>query len=123
MRREFAQLFSNEVVLPSCDMNKLKVGGSLMVSRYHQMKKFFMDDDAPDHNDDHDYNLQGNLITPSGHIVLEFKKNILLEDQLCSDNIYQEVNFDIDDDEIFIKDYSNIRMEEDVKVLLNDLAE
>ena len=56
-------------------------------------------------------------------MLLEFQENTPLEDQLCSDNIYQEVNFDIDDDEIFIKDYSNKRMEEDVKVLLNDLAE
>ena len=54
---------------------------------------------------------------------LEVQENTPLEDQLFSHNIYQEVNFDIDNDEIFIEDYSNKRMKENVKVLLNDLAE
>ena len=52
----------------------------IVVSRYHQIKKFFMDDDAPDY-DDHDYNLPGYLITPSGYMLLEFQENTPLEDQ------------------------------------------
>ena len=35
-------------------------------------------------------------------MLLEFQENTPLEDELCSDNIYQEVNFDIDDGEIFV---------------------
>ena len=40
MNREFAQKFQQEVLTLSCDdVNKLNVGGSMMVSRYHQINK------------------------------------------------------------------------------------
>ena len=38
MRLEMAQKFNEEFIAVSCDdMNKLNVGGGMMVSRYHQI--------------------------------------------------------------------------------------
>ena len=39
-------------------MNKLNVGGGMMVSRYHQINRIFMVDDTHDY-DDHDFNQPG----------------------------------------------------------------
>ena len=48
-------------------MNKLNVGGEMMVSRYHQIRRIYMKDDSQDY-EDHDFNLPGYKIIPSGWI-------------------------------------------------------
>ena len=54
-----AQKFNEEFIAVSCnDMNKLNVGGGMMVSRYHQMNTIDMNDDTPNYQD-HDFNIPG----------------------------------------------------------------
>ena len=54
----------------SCnDMNKLNVG-TLAVSRYHQLSRFFPLDDAPDYPD-HDFPYRNAKIIPSGYMLLQ----------------------------------------------------
>ena len=66
---ELHALHSSETVVVSVDdMNKCKVG-PLAVSRYHQIRRFFMDDDAPK-CDDHDWPLPGYYIGTSGYLML-----------------------------------------------------
>ena len=70
VNREFAQKFQQEVLTFSCDnMNKLNVGGSMMVSRYHQINKIYMCDDESNY-EDHDFNCSGYKIIPSGYLQL-----------------------------------------------------
>ena len=77
-------------------MNKLNVGGGMMVSRYHQIRRIYMKDDSQDY-EDHDFNLPGYKIIPSGYMVLEFKDNFPMEYQQSSDNCYHDVHFNIND--------------------------
>ena len=68
LRRQFSQKFSDWIIALSCDdMNKLNVGGEMMVSRYHQIRRIYMKDDSQDY-EDHDFNLPGYKIIPSGWI-------------------------------------------------------
>ena len=92
MRREFLQKFRDEVIFLSCDdMNKLNLGGGMVVSRYHQIRRIYMKDDSPDY-EDHDFNLPGYKIIPSGYMSLEFKDNLPMEYQQSSDNCYHDVH-------------------------------
>ena len=76
MSRKFSQEFGDEVVALSCDdINKLNVVCGMMVSRYDQIRQIFMKDDSPDY-EDHDFNLPGYKIIPSGYMLLEFKDNL-----------------------------------------------
>ena len=68
-RREFAMHFKDECMILSCDdMNKLKVG-TLAVSRYHQVTKFFPTDDQPNYAD-HDFPIPGYKLITSGYMIL-----------------------------------------------------
>ena len=81
MRTEFSQKFSDELITLSCDnMNKLNVGGGMMVGRYHQIRRIYMRDNSPDY-EDHDFNLPGHKVIPSGYMLLEFKDNLTMEYQ------------------------------------------
>ena len=72
MRREFASLFSQDIAILSVDdMAKVKVGAPA-VSRYHQIKRLFLDNDRPNLND-HDFPVPGYLLNVSGHMFLESK--------------------------------------------------
>ena len=62
-REELSTMFSDECTFYSSDdMNKLHMGPSPAVSRYHQQHRFFMRDDAPNLWD-HDFPNPGYLIT------------------------------------------------------------
>ena len=76
MSRKFSQEFVDEVIALSCDdINQLNVVFGMMVSRYDQIKQIYMKDDSPDY-EDHDFNLPGYKIMPSGYMLLEFKDNL-----------------------------------------------
>ena len=76
MSRKFSQEFGDEVLALSCDdINKLNVVCGMMVSRYDQIRQIYMKDDSPDY-EDHDFNLPGYKIIPSGYMLLEFKDNL-----------------------------------------------
>ena len=54
MRREFAEYFKEETAIVSTDnMNKIRYGAPA-VSRYHQIRKIYMENDAPQLSD-HDF--------------------------------------------------------------------
>ena len=53
------------------DKAKINVG-TLAVSRYHQIRKFFLSHDAPNY-DDHDFPDRGSKITPSGYLIMDFR--------------------------------------------------
>ena len=62
-----------EVTAVSCDtMNKIKVG-TLAVSRYHQIRKIFLQSDQPNYPD-HDFSLHYKLI-PDGILKLQNKED------------------------------------------------
>lgn len=68
-RREFTTMFHKEAAIFSCDdMNKVKVG-PLAVSRYHQIHRYFQDDDKPIYPD-HDFPVPRYLLIPSGYMQL-----------------------------------------------------
>ena len=96
-RREFSQKISDEVIALSCDdMNKLNVGGGMMVSRYHQIRRIYMKDVSP-YYEDCDFNLPGYKIIPSEYMLLEFNNNLPMEYQQSSDKCYHDAHFNIDD--------------------------
>ena len=67
-QREFATHFKDECMILSCDdMNKVNVG-TLAVSRYHQLEKFFPKDDQP-HYPDHDFPIPGYKRIPSCYMI------------------------------------------------------
>ena len=119
MRREFAERYKDEMITVSCDgMNKLNVGGGMMVSRYHQINRIFMIDDSPDY-EDHDFNLPGYKVCISGYMSLEFNDHEPVTIQATSDDSFTEVDFNINEDpfEVFLQK----REKEDIKTLLNDV--
>ena len=66
-REELCSKFQEEVCFYSSDdMNKLRMGPSTAVSRYHQQNCFFMRNDTPNLWD-HDFPHAGYLITTSGY--------------------------------------------------------
>ena len=67
-RQEFAQMFSDEACVFSCDMNKLKVGPPT-VSCYHQISQFFPVEDKPN-VPHHDFPNPGYLLISSGYMQL-----------------------------------------------------
>jgi len=70
MFQEACEFFGDEFLRMSCDdKNKINVG-TLTVSRYHQITRFFLADDAPDYMDQ-DFWLPGYKITPSSYLVLD----------------------------------------------------
>ena len=74
MRRELAALYPNDVAILSVDdMAKVKAGPPA-VSRYHQVKRFFMSNDSPN-LPDHDFPVPGYLLNVSRYLFLESKEN------------------------------------------------
>ena len=66
---QFAMHFEDECMILSCDdMNEVNVG-TLAVSSYHQLKKFFPKDDQPNYLD-HDFPIPGDKFIPSGYLIL-----------------------------------------------------
>jgi hypothetical protein len=66
-REELCAMFSDEArFYSSDDMNKLRMGPSPAVSRYHQQHRFYMKDNAPNLWD-HDFPNPGYLLTTSGY--------------------------------------------------------
>ena len=71
-REEFVFKFKHEAVFfSSDDMNKLRMGPSTAVSRYHQISRFFMANDSPN-TGDHDFPNPGYLLIPSGYVFVTF---------------------------------------------------
>ena len=69
---EAVEFYSDEVIRISADdKNKVNVG-TLAVSRYHQLSRFFMENDSPNYLD-HDFPIPGYKITPSGYLILSTK--------------------------------------------------
>lgn len=58
--------FKDECMILSCDNIKV---GTLAVSRYHQITKFFPNDDQPNYPD-HDFPNSGCKLIPSGYKIL-----------------------------------------------------
>ena len=66
-REQFVVKHENESCFYSCDdMNKIKMGPAIAVSRYHQQFRFFMRDDSPNYGD-HDFPNPGYLLCCSGY--------------------------------------------------------
>ena len=73
-REEFALQFKKKCCFYSCDdMNKIQMGPSTAVSRYHQVLRFFMENNSPDLND-HNFPNSGYLIVCSGYQQLQVKE-------------------------------------------------
>ncbi|KAJ8020324.1 hypothetical protein HOLleu_39890 [Holothuria leucospilota] len=72
-RLEFGRKSEDETIVISADcMNKVNIGG-LAVSRYHQIRRIFPNDDQPN-VPDHDFPIgKGYKITPSGYMILKSK--------------------------------------------------
>ena len=69
-RREFAELFKEDIdVLSIDDMAKVKVGAPA-VSRYHQLRRIYAKENMPNLSD-HDFPTPGYLINVSGYMLLE----------------------------------------------------
>jgi hypothetical protein len=65
-------IYHHMISFISCDdMNKLHVG-TLAVSRYHQLNRFFPSEDKPDYKDN-DFPYRNSKIIPSGYMVLQHK--------------------------------------------------
>jgi len=65
--------YPEEVILFSCDSKaNIHIGGQA-VSRYHQLRTFFLSDDVP-HYHDHDFPVPGYLIEPDGFLILTSSK-------------------------------------------------
>ena len=73
LRKEMFSHLDKEVTAVSCDtMKKLKVG-TLAVSRYHQIRKIFLQSDRPNYPD-HDFPLPYKLV-PDGILILQKQEN------------------------------------------------
>ena len=73
LRKEMFSHLDKEVTAVSCDtMNKLKVG-TLAVSRYHQIRKIFLQSDRPNYPN-HDFPLPYKLV-PDGILILQKQEN------------------------------------------------
>ncbi|CAH1785112.1 unnamed protein product, partial [Owenia fusiformis] len=79
---EIATQYQHNVHLFSCDdKNKVAVG-TLAVSRYHQIKKFFLEGDEPNYQD-HDFPFPNAKIIPSGYLLLDNSKNCKQRSRSC----------------------------------------
>ena len=68
---EFSATFPECCVISCDDMNKVNVG-TLAVSRYHQINRFFPVNDAPQYPD-HDFPYRNSKIIPSGYMIITAK--------------------------------------------------
>lgn len=106
MRRELASLFSDEVGMISVDdMSKIKVGAPA-VSRYHQIKRIFPENDQPNLKD-HDFPVPGYLITVSGHMLLTNKNK---ESHSLDDN--ETINYIFENESSTEPNFNNMIIEE-----------
>ncbi|XP_033112635.1 uncharacterized protein LOC117113425 [Anneissia japonica] len=73
MLNEACTFSKDDCIRVSCDdKNKINVG-TLAVSRYHQIRRFYLEDDQPEYND-HDFPYAGSKIIPSGYLIMETKE-------------------------------------------------
>ena len=80
------------------DMNKIHVG-TPAVSRFHQLRRFFLNNEGPNYAD-HDFPLHGHLLIPSGYMLLEWgKPEEQKEDE--QENPIDEIYTDISTNDIF----------------------
>ena len=118
MRREFDECHKNEVITGSCDdMNKLNVGGGMMVSCYH-INWIFLFDDSSDY-EDHNFNLPGYKVCISGYMCLEFNDDEPIAMQATSDDSFTEVELNINEDPF--QTFSQKKDEEDTKALMKEI--
>ena len=68
--REFGSDHKSQCVTLSCDDKSKIMMGLPAVSRYHQLRKFFVQIDSPQCND-HDFPVPRYLISPYGYMVIE----------------------------------------------------
>ena len=54
-----------------------------------------MNDDTPNY-EDHDFNIPGYKIVLSGYMMIQYNENVPIEQQDSSDNMYTEVDFNIE---------------------------
>ena len=93
-REEFASKFVDEYALFSCDgMNKIKMGLSPAMSRYHQQHRLFTSNN-PHNLGDHDFPIPGYMIVCSGYQSLVGKENVCEEEEYWATDLN-----DIHDDE------------------------
>ena len=93
-REEFVSKFADECTFFSCDdMNKIKMGPSPAVSRYHQQHRFYMSNNSPKLGD-HDFPNPGYMIVCSGYQSLVGKENVCEEEEYWATDLN-----DIHDDE------------------------
>ena len=68
MGHELSSLFPNDIsILSADDMARIKVGAPA-VSRHHQVKLRFLENDTPNLND-HDFPVSGYLLNVSRHVL------------------------------------------------------
>ena len=70
---------------------KLKIHtGGQAVSRYHQVRTIFPDDDMPQY-EDHDFPIPNYLVEPDGYLFLHSKSHIpvMIKDKLCKKNVLE----------------------------------
>ena len=80
-REEFVSKFADECTFFSCDdMNKIKMGPSPAVSRYHQQHRFLMSNNSPNLGD-HDFTNPGYKIVCSEYQSLVKKENVCEEEE------------------------------------------
>ena len=76
-RREFVSLYpKNSVMISTDDMATVKVGPPA-ISRYHQIKQMFLEEDQPNYPD-HDFPVPGYLLNVSGYMTLEQKVSMFV---------------------------------------------
>ena len=93
LRKEMFSHLDKEVTAVSCDMmNKLKVG-TLAVSRYHQIRKIFLQSDRPNYPD-HDFPLPYKLV-PDGILILQKQENSKNTPVIPKDTSVTTVNDDL----------------------------
>lgn len=109
MRHELASLFSEEIAILSVDdMAKIKVGAPA-VSRYHQIKRFFLENDRLNLSD-HDFPVPGYLLNVSGYMFLE--SNDFFEGNVNNDPkpvtfYHSQNNKDPDFSQMVIEDFND----------------
>ena len=99
LRHAFASLHSKDILMVSADdMAKIKVGARA-VSRYHQIRRVFMKNDAPNLSD-HDFPYKRYLLNVSGYMALQSKEITPEVDGLTNASIYDMENQRIDESSI-----------------------
>ena len=88
--RELSAKYPEHFSVWSCDGKaKVHIGGQA-VSRYHQLRTFFPNNDSP-HYKDHDFPVPGYLIEPDGYLLLENKQQNTADEQFSTDKLGRQI--------------------------------